>query len=58
MCHGVFVSNVELVKPEKAQDEQDDDHKADEIDDAVHGGHLACDNPVRIVRVQKLKALG
>jgi hypothetical protein len=26
------------VKPKKAEDEQDDDHKADEIDDAVHGG--------------------
>jgi hypothetical protein len=25
------------VKPKKAEDEQDDDHKADEIDDAVHG---------------------
>jgi hypothetical protein len=29
------------VKPKKAQDEQDDDHKSDEIDDAVHNGHLA-----------------
>jgi hypothetical protein len=33
------------VKPKKAEDEQDDDHKADEIDDAVHGGHLARHNP-------------
>jgi hypothetical protein len=34
-----------LVKPEKAQDEENDDHQADEIDDAVHGDHLASDIP-------------
>ena len=33
------------MKPKKAEDKQDDDHKADEIDDAVHGGHLARHNP-------------
>jgi hypothetical protein len=33
------------VEPEKAQDEHHDDDYADEIDDAVHEGRLACDNP-------------
>jgi hypothetical protein len=37
-CVMAFLSQqTRLVKPKKAQDEQDDDHKADEIDDAVHG---------------------
>jgi hypothetical protein len=27
-----------LMKAEKAEDEHDDDHKADDIDDAVHFG--------------------
>jgi hypothetical protein len=41
------------VKPEKAQNEQDDDHQADEIDDAVHGALVSrvTIHP-RIVRVQ------
>jgi len=26
------------VKPKKAEDKQDDDHEADEVDDAVHDG--------------------
>jgi hypothetical protein len=39
MCHDVLSpkDGLVLVKPEKAQDEEDDDHQADEIDDAVHG---------------------
>jgi hypothetical protein len=37
MCHGISLPTTWLVKPKKAEDEQDDDHKADEIDDAVHG---------------------
>ena len=52
MCHDVSLPTLGLVKPEKAQDEQDDDHKADEIDDAVHvltsSGAIQC----RIVRVK------
>jgi hypothetical protein len=37
MCHGISLPTTWLVKPKKAEDEQDDDHKADEIDNAVHG---------------------
>jgi len=40
------------VKPKKAEDKQDDDHKADEIDDAVHGASLTMTIHRRIVRVQ------
>jgi hypothetical protein len=41
------------VKPKKAEDEQDDDHKADEIDDAVHGVVTSgATIQRRIVRVQ------
>jgi hypothetical protein len=38
MCHGISLPTAWLVKPEKAEDEEDDDHEADEVDDAVHGG--------------------
>jgi hypothetical protein len=38
MCHGISLPTTWLVKPKKAEDEQDDDHEADEVDDAVHGG--------------------
>jgi len=47
-----FVSYSGLVQAEKAEDEQDDDHKADEIDDAVHGASLTMTIHHRIVRVQ------
>jgi hypothetical protein len=47
-----FVSYSGLVQAEKAEDEQDDDHKADEIDDAVHGASLTMTIHRRIVRVQ------
>ena len=46
------------MKPKKAEDEQDDDHKADEIDDAVHGVVTSrATIHQRIVRVQT-KSLG
>jgi hypothetical protein len=45
ICVMAFLPTPWLVKPKKAEDEQDDDHKADEIDDAAHGGHLARHNP-------------
>jgi hypothetical protein len=37
MCHGFLSDEVASVQPEQAEDEHDDDHEADEIDDAVHG---------------------
>jgi hypothetical protein len=40
-----LLSDGTSVQAEKAEDEQDDDHQADEVDDAVHGGHLLCNNP-------------
>jgi hypothetical protein len=46
------------MKPKKAEDEQDDDHKADEIDNAVHGWVTSrATIHQRIVRVQT-KSLG
>jgi len=51
-CVMTFVSYSGLVQAEKAEDEQDDDHKADEIDDAVHGASLTMTIHRRIVRVQ------
>jgi|SRR6476620_7339338 hypothetical protein len=33
------------MQPEQAEDEHNDDHEANEIDDAVHDGYLIKDNP-------------
>lgn len=34
------------MEPKKAEDEQDDDDKSDQIDDAVHDGDLARYDPL------------
>jgi hypothetical protein len=40
-----LLSKDPSMQPEQAEDEHDDDHEANEIDDAVHDGYLIKDNP-------------
>jgi hypothetical protein len=40
-----LLSKDPSMQPEQAEDEHDDDHEANEIDDAVHDGYLIEDNP-------------